>query len=236
MDSNIDYETLQQMPKLNGNRFFGNGDIYIENDKFLLKALKNDLHTMVKYLKNIPDHEHVIKPLAEGKVTYPDSLESKYNTIYRMRYLENAKTLLTLYKEDVSYEKLVEYGKQLFSALHFLHKYIVLGDIHPQNILISGNNAYLGNLDNAKKPQWLIYPINCLYYINALEQYGSSKYTDTIKLYFECLSIIIGIPLSSYIIQYGYAGFYDFFSSFSLPDEIRSFLKLNQRTFHKLGE
>lgn len=236
MDFKIDYEKLKQMPKLDTSTFHCGGDIFVENDKVLIKALKDDMNTMVSYLRNIPEHEHVIKPLEVGEIVSSTSTKPEYKTIYRMKYLENAKTLLSLYKEDLPYEKKVEYCKQLFDALQFLHQYIVVGDIHYQNILISDDNAYLVDLDDSKKPQWLHYPINCFYYINSLEKYGSSKYTDVVKLYIECLSFILRIPFSSYIFRYGYPWFHEVFTSINLPDQIRSFVDLKQSDFKKLGE
>lgn len=236
MDFTIDYETLTQMSKADIRHFHCGGDIYVENDDFLLKAMRFDLNKMVTYLKNIPDHENIIKPIEHGEILYPEDLDIEYKTLYRMKYLKEAKTLLSLYNEKIPYEKKIEYGKQLFQALQFLHQYIVIGDIHFQNILISQDKAYLTDLDNSKKVGSIFQPIYCYYYVNFFEKYGNSKYTDVLKLYIELLSFILGLPLSESIFRHGYPWFYEVLQSLTLPDEVRSFFDLRKKEFSSLGE
>ncbi len=229
---------LKQMNKLNiGSNFHQGGDIFIENDSTLIKATTEDIHKNVDYLTKIPDHKNVIKPLEEVQILNEDN-NKKYETAYRMQFLNNAKTLVSLYKLDIPYEKKLKYAKDFFNGLKFLHQYLIVGDIHSKNLLVNDGNAYISDLDNFRKPKEIFTPIYCYYYLNALQSYGNNKYTDIIKMYIECLSLILEINFSKIILMYGYHEFYKIFTSYNLPDEVLRFFKVskNKSNLKKLGE
>lgn len=236
----MEYEELKQLPKLDELGLHYGGDLFIENDKLLIKAMPEDAQDMVTYLTTLPEQEHVIKPITDGRIVYPKKTTRHdviYQTSYRMKYLKDAKTLLCLYNEHLCYEKKIEYAKQLFSALQFLHQYIVIGDIHAKNILIQNENAYITDLDNARRigEPWI--PIDCYYYLNFFKSFGNTRYTDITKMYLECLSFLLEIDFSKFIAKYGYTEFYDVITSYHLPDEISTFLKLSvTNKLKKLGE
>lgn len=172
------------------------------------------------------------------KVLNNNNKEKNYQSSYRMIFLNNAKTLISLYHEDISYEEKVKYALDLFNALYFLHQYIVVGDIHAKNILINDGKAYISDLDNSRKLNNIFKPIYCYYYLNFLQSYGNTKYTDIIKMYIECLSFILGINFSKVIIMYGYKEFYKIITSYKLPKEVLNFFKIikTNSSLKKLGE
>ena len=240
MAFSIEYNKLKQMKMLNENtsKIRRGGDIFIENEETLLKAVTINTKHQIEYLSTLPEHEHVIKPLEVGNVLYSDNIpEEEYSTIYRMKYLQNAKTFLSLlYNKEILYDEKVQFANELFSALHFLHQYIVLGDIHAKNIWIKNKKAYLGNLDNSKKIN-NIFPKKASYYLGNLAKFEHSKRTDIIKLYIECLSFIANVNLSSYIDKYGYTNFCKTAIGYNLPKEVIEFLytSKNKKEFKKLG-
>lgn len=238
MAFSMDYNKINELPSLRKDNYFGE-EIFIENDETLIKIIEKDSLESLSYLAEIPEHEHVIKPFDVGKIIYslpPESNSKQYSTYYRMRYLKETKTLLNMYKENISYEQKMEYAKQLFSALQFLHQYIVIGDIHSRNLLVDEKNAYIIDLDDFKK-KGTFKQIDCLYYINILRILGNNKYTDIIKMYIECLSLILEINLDKFIRRNGYAEFYKIITSYNLPPEVLSFFKIScTGKFKKLGE
>lgn len=239
MAFSIEYEKLKQMDMLNENtaNVMHGGDIFIENEDTLLKAVTTNCKKQLEYLSTIPEHDHVIKPIEVGKVIYNnDKVPKNYSTIYRMKYLQNAKTLLSLYYKDIPYEVKVQYANEIFSALQFLHQYIIVGDIHAKNIWIDNGKAYLGDLDNSKKLHSVL-PIQSAYYLSIMKNFEHSKRTDIIKLYIECLSFICNINLASFINQYGYKDFYKTVINYNPPKEIKNFLNLscNKKEFNQLG-
>lgn len=238
MAFSIEQNKIAELQLLNKNDYFLGGKIFVDDEtliKIVNRATKNEL----SYLLEIPEHEHVIKPLEVGQIINSDSLDpssKQSSTYYRMRYLKETKTLLKMYKMNVSYEQKMEYAKQLFSALQFLHQYIVIGDIHSRNILVDEKNAYIIDLDDFKKPD-IIKQIDCYYYINILRSFGNNKYTDIIKMYIECLSFILEINFPRFIRRSSYAEFYKMITSYNLPPEVLSFFKISCTSkFKSLGE
>lgn len=114
-----------------------------------------------------------------------------------MTFLPNARFLsfYTYFCQDcLSYEEKLKYIKQLFSALQYLHNYIVIGDIHADNLIISNGKAYIIDLDDARKkgnPKIVWYA----YYVKPFEFVSTSIYTDITKLYLESLSFILDISI-----------------------------------------
>ena len=233
MDFFVDYETLQKMAVFREFHFHKNGDIFLENSSTLLKAIPEDITKMLFYLKEIPEHPHIVKPKEVGKIIYPSSKNIDiYQSAYRMEHLINAQNLYSLNKKDIPYEEKLKYNKQFFEALQYLHQYIVLGDIQPGNLLIANQNAYICDLDNSQKLQNFLTPIFCDYYITNLKWLGNTKYTDIVKMYLECLAFILGIRFEGYIKKFGYKKFYKVLTSYPLPPEVSSFLKYCKHPSH----
>lgn len=234
----MDYEVLKKLPTLD-TTYHSNGEIYVESSEKLVKICDDNNFEIVKFLVSLPEHEHVIKPSELGVVLYSkdfDERKSYTNCCYRMNFLNNAKTILSLYKSSISYEDKMIYARQLFSALQFLHQYIVVGDIHSENILISDGKAYMIDLDDSRRLKEFK-QIECQCYINFLRSFGNTKYTDIIKMYLECLSFILGINFSSFITKYGYDEFYKIITSYHLPKEVLEFFKVSDSNkFKKLGD
>jgi len=238
MATYFNQNTLKNLRLLDESDIHYGGDIFIQDSKTLIKLLFDEASDMIEYLLNIPDHESVIKPIDEivldksglEKVKKNDKINyiipnEKYYSGYRMKFLKNARTLISAYKENISYEEKVFYARQLFSALKHLHQYIVIGDIHSRNILISDNNAYIIDLDNSRKLNERFKAIECYYNISILGNYGNTRQTDIIKLYLEILGFILEFDFSKFIRKYGYSDFYDIITSCTLPDEILNFFK-----------
>ena len=229
---------LEKMKLLNpdANLHFG-GDIFIENDETLIKALHENILQKLLFLRNIPEHDHVIKPIEIGYIVSDHiCFDEDYKSAYRIKFLKNAKTLISLYRNNISYEEKLKYGTQLFSALQFLHQYFVIGDIHSKNILVNDGEAYLADLDFSRGLGCRFSPIYCSYYLTFLRAYENTKSTDITKLYIEMLSFILEINFTIFISMYGYREFYKVISSYNLPNEIKSFLKLGPNKLRKLGD
>ena len=97
----IDYEDLKKMPILNELNFHNNGEIFIENQETLIKAIPDDINKMISFLIAMPNHSHVVKPNEIGTIVYSSSTKKKdrvYKSCYRMDYLENARNLYSLNK------------------------------------------------------------------------------------------------------------------------------------------
>ncbi len=240
VDFSIAYEDLKKMPILDELNFHNNGEIFIENQDTLIKAIPDDINKMISFLIDMPSHSHIIKPKEIGTIVYSSSVKKKdmeYKSCYRMDYLENAHNLYSFNKANIPYSEKLKYTKQFFEALKFLHQYLVLGDIHAKNLFIANENAYIGDLDNARDKEHWACEFSA-YYISKLKWLGSSKYTDIIKMYLECLSFILGIRFMGYIQKYGYKEFYKTLTSYHLPEEVSSFLKYCKHPNHlkPLGE
>lgn len=233
---------LKDLKLLNETDLHFGGDIFIQNEETLIKLLYENLSDAINFLINIPNHDNVIKPIEEIVIdrnglekirknvdnSYIFSNE-KYYSGYCMKFLKNARTLISAYKENIPYEEKVIYAKQLFSALKHLHQYLVIGDIHPKNILLENNNAYITDLDNSRKLNERFKAIDCYYNISFLGKYGNNKQTDIIKMYLELLGFILEIDFSKFIRRYGYSEFYEIFTSYPLPDKVMNFFKQSHK-------
>ena len=230
----MDKKTLENYQELNLAHNHLSTKLYVENDETLIKLSPTFNLNKFKYLEKLPEHENVIKPKESGIVTD----NNKKQSCYRMKYLKGAKTFLELYKENISYEQKMFYINELFSTLKFLHNYIVLGDIHSSNILVSSNHAFITDLDNAEDINKKIKFIDCKYYLTILKYFEGTKYTDITKLYIECLGFILGYNFSNAIGILGYKEFYKVIKSYHLPKEIENFLKIshNPHNLKQLGD
>lgn len=227
----INYDDLVKMETLN--RGGQNGELFIDKN-MLIKVSENDVNKMIKYLISIPEHPHVVKPLEHGKIIYSSKnvYTPIYKSAYKMPFLPDAKPLSFLAQFcDIPYEEKVEYIKQLFSALQFLHQYLVIGDIHANNLIVSNGKVYIIDLDDAKK-KGKSKAINCLYYVDPFEWINASIYTDVTKLYLESLSFILEISFQNYIGNYGYRYFWNILTSCHLPKEVMEFLLLCKHPHH----
>lgn len=234
----IEYNDLVKLNTLYSGKH-ENGELFIENNQTLIKATENNINSMVDYLISIPKHENVIKPIERGKITYSekDINIPNYKSAYKMSLLPNAHSLYFLYQDHLPYEKKMKYIRQLFSALQYLHQYIVIGDIHAKNLMVSNGKAYIIDLDGARKKG---YPkiIWSAYYVKPFEFITSSIYTDILKMYLECLAFILEIEFQNFINQFGYQYFWCKITSCNLPKEIMEFLLLSKNPKHLnlLGE
>ena len=234
MAFNMEKKTLENYQELNLAHNHLSAKLYVENDETLIKVSPFFSIDKFQYLEQLPEHENIIKPEETGIIIN----ENKRLSCYRMKYLKDAKTFLELYKENISYEQKIFSINELFSALKFLHNYIILGDIHSSNILVSSNHAFITDLDNAEDINKKIKFIDCKYFLTILKYFESTKYTDITKLYIECLGFILGYNFSNAIRILGYTEFYKVIKSYPLPKEIQNFLKMsrNPNNLKKLGD
>ena len=122
---------------------------------------------------------------------------------YTMEYITNSLTFRQAIKENIPIDEKLQAITDVYEAMKFLHSYdICLGDIHSDNMLISGGKGYLIDLEEIRFPGdeykfkqcYLIRPNNSLNKINI-----PSKYTDNIKLMICSLSLLLGKDLESFI-------------------------------------
>jgi serine/threonine protein kinase len=227
--SNEEIKNLKPLEK--DTLLMNNYSIYIKDNDTLYKFLDEKNDSYIKYLISLPNHPNIIKP---QEIIYFKEKNKDYKFGYEMPYLKNARDFLETYKLHLSYEKKLKYCLEVFNALEYLHQFIVLGDIHSENILISNDTAYLIDLDYSKKIFEVLKMMKCLYHLNnSLE----NKYTDIIKLYIECLSLILEINLSKFFKIYTYKGLSYVLNRFQLPQEIADFLEIsqNKKAFKDLG-
>lgn len=128
--------------------------------------------------------------------------------------------------QNYSFDEITTFAKDLREALQHLHQYIILGDIHSDNILISEGKAYLNDLDEAKKIGEMK-SIASPYYINNRGSYFQTKATDIVKLYIECLSLLTTIDFAQWIRRVGYKNFAKVMLDMDLPREVLDFLKMS---------
>ena len=230
----MNYQTLKHLQKLDSiYKIHTGGDLFIENEQTLLKALYEDKRSMLSYLKTLPNHEFVIKPFDYGTIEYthiPPVNERIFQSYYRMPYLKNAQTFLDCIYTSLPYEEKLKYCTSLFQTLKFLHQYIVLGDIHARNILVNQHQVYFIDLDNSRKKQDFWHPISCSFNLNSFDL--NTKYTDILKLYVLCLSLFLEIDLTCYIKHFSYSQFCKVICSYPIPKPIAQFLQLN---YHPLA-
>ncbi len=234
----VEYSNLIKM-----NNFYKgahhNGKLFIENSKTLIKVTENNINSMVDYLINIPNHNNIVKPFERGKIIYTQKERNipQYKSAYRMPLLPNAHSILFLSQDNLPYEKKMEYIKQFFSALQYLHQYLVIGDIWSSNLMISNDKAYIIDLDGARK-KGIPKVVLSAYYVKPLEQLTCSIYTDILKMYLECLSFVLEVEFQNFIFRYGYQHFWDQITSCHLPKEVMEFFAHCKKSHHlkSLGE
>lgn len=238
MAFSIQYDDLIKMNSLYHGKHY-NGELFIENNNTLIKAIEKNINNRIDYLISIPEHNNVIKPIERGKIIYStkDISIPFYKSAYRMPLLPNAHSLYFLYRDHLPYEKKLKYIKQLFSALQYLHHYIVIGDIHSTNLMISNGKAYIIDLDDARKKS-VLKIVRSAYYVKPFEFITPSIYTDIAKMYLESLAFILEIEFQNFIKQFGYQCFWHTITSCNLPKEVMEFLLLckNPNQLKILGE
>ncbi len=194
------------------------GTLFLHEDK-VYKLFLKDISASLLYLKNIPFHKNIL-PI-EDIVLFEDSCP--YKSGYVMSYKMNAKTFCECYSSHLSYPEKVHYIQQMFQALHHIHHYIVLGDIHGDNMFIHEHKAYLYDLDSYQKPNTKS-KSPCKYYITKQEKKKKSTYTDLIKLYLESYFFFLEEDFSHYINLYGYYDFAKILLSCHPPKEMENWI------------
>lgn len=198
------------------------GTLYIHNG-YVYKMFFRDFSKRIEYLLSLPTHPNVLLPDEEIEPEWLSDFKSGYITEYK----ENAKTFFEAFGDHLSFEEKSKYIGQIFNGLKHLHQFIVLGDIHGDNFLISNQNAFLCDLDYYRKLEEKRKSYKCKYYISRKEKKQSSIYTDVIKTYIESYSFLFEEDLSSYIRIIGYKKFCKILLNTPLPKELLEFLNLS---------
>lgn len=196
------------------------GDFYIY-DRFLYKALREDIQDRILFLKEMPKHKHVISILDELHFEW----DSDYKSGYIMEYKEDAKTFKEAYKEHYDFNKKMYFIKQIFSALEFLNQFIIVGDLHSDNFLIYQNNAFITDLEHFRKLNEKRQKFMVKYKISEQASKEQSLYSNVTKMFIESYSFLLEIDLSRLIRLFGYKRFCNLFMEFNLPKEMLEFLK-----------
>jgi Serine/threonine protein kinase len=113
--------------------------------KLILNSVELDLMQRIY-------HPNIIKPI-EFFFTYKEESKKKLPKVKSINYVLPLaqSTLEEVIKHEVSYEKKMQYLREIASALFFLHQAGVYHcDIKPQNILIIDGHAVLTDLGIAK--------------------------------------------------------------------------------------
>lgn len=137
------------------------GTLYVHNG-YVYKMFFRDFSKRIVYLLSLPKHLNVLLPEEEIK---PEWL-SDFQSGYIIEYKEKAKTFFEAFADHLSFEEKSKYIKQIFSGLEHLHQFIVLGDIHGDNFLISEQNAFLCDLDYYRKLDEKRKPFKCKYSVS----------------------------------------------------------------------
>lgn len=198
------------------------GTLYIHNG-YVYKMFFNDFSKRILYLLSLPKHPHVLLPEEEIK---PEWL-SDFKSGYTIEYKEKAKTFFETFGDHLSFEEKSKYIKQIFSGLEHLHQFIILGDIHGDNFLISEQNAFLCDLDYYRKLEEKGKPFKCKYSISKQEKRRQTTYTDVIKTYIESYSFLFEEDLSFYIKVIGYKKLCEILLTAPMPKEMLEFLNLS---------
>lgn len=206
-------KTLDSTSNTGGTLFLHDGKVY--------KLFFNDFSKQIEYLKSIPRHPHVL-PILEELIP---EWESDFKSGYCTEYKENAKTFFESFNDHLPYVEKEKYIKQIFSAIQFLHQYFVIGDIHGDNFFIHEGNAYVYDLEYARKLSDKKRAIKCKYSVSPLERFYATTYTDLIKTYIECYSFLLEKDLSYFIQFMGYKKFASILLNTPLPKEMLHFLQ-----------
>lgn len=164
-----------------GSYNFG-GELYLsKNHKKLIKITYNSYKCLL-YFQKLQIRNGVTFPNQIYELTeYPQ-------TAYEMDFYRNSKTMKktisSRFQMKEEQKKAIMY--QLFQTLEQLHKHIVLGDIHLDNLLIWQNQGIICDWDCYRKLDENS-SIESLYYLYK-EKIKQNALTDTIKLVISLLS------------------------------------------------
>lgn len=198
------------------------GTLYVHDGK-VYKLFSQDYSERIHYLQSISTHPHILPILEEIKLEWSSDFQSGYITEYK----ENAKTFFKLFTEHLEYDEKEKYIYQIFSALKHLHQFIILGDIHGDNLFVHEGKAYIYDLDFYRKVDEKGKFFKNRYHVSKIERKRATKYTDMIKMYIESYSLILEEDLSSFIQQFGYKNFCRFLLNISIPKEMLEFINLS---------
>ncbi len=68
MAFSIQYDDLIKMNSLYHGKHY-NGELFIENNNTLIKAIEKNINNRIDYLISIPEHNNVIKPIEREKLS-----------------------------------------------------------------------------------------------------------------------------------------------------------------------
>lgn len=197
--SPYDHEDMQE---LTPNGYCTTCRLYIPSPKKLHKILKeSDLD--IERERNI---NFLLNDERIPYTTYPTAkiLINELYAGYEMDYLKGAKTFTECLDSDdiTNYEKLIII-KNIFSALKTIHyRGAVLGDIHLDNFLVYQNNGYISDLDDLRFPGDE-FKFDKLYNLRDTPTSPSmiieTKGTDNVKSAINCLSLIYGFDLLTFV-------------------------------------
>ncbi len=146
----INDNILSKLPKLNVNSINIESDLYIVENKYLLKKF---IETDVDFLQ---EKEQKIKYLAdniiEGTVPVLSYVISNNQFIgYLMPYIKDSVELKEIEKLNIDQDSLIEIMYQLSQTLEQMHqKNIIYGDISESNIIVDKTlNPYFVDMDGA---------------------------------------------------------------------------------------
>lgn len=216
------------MLKLENNTLNSGGTLYLQNN-LVYKMLGQNYRERLEYLKNLPPHPNVL-PIID---TIVPEFDSEYQSGYITEYKENAKTWFSCFGDNLEFKEKNKYIEETFSALKHLHQFIIIGDIHGDNIFIHNNKAYIFDLDYFHKLNKREKPFKSKYYVSKKEIKKPTIVTDVIKAYIESYSFIFEIDLSMYIRLIGYKKFCKLLLECTLPKEVLEFLKISLKILNR---
>lgn len=204
--------------------------VILPNEAVEISSIISDYHSgyTVDYKKDALSFNTILSCKAFTQ-TVKEVYDQVENAVPFEQFLASAKSEMEMNDiviQNYSFDEITTFAKDLREALQHLHQYIILGDIHSDNILISDGKAYLNDVDEAKKINEMK-SIASPYYINNHGSFFQTKTTDVIKLYIECLSLLTTIDFAQWIRRVGYKNFAKIMLDMDLPREVLDFLKMS---------
>lgn len=163
--------------------------------------------------KIIKEYRGFIPGKLEKQIIFNQSIKDSYNCIlpisvvndktvkYTMPYIDGLNLLELLKTYDIDSKKKEVLIGDLTNALNSIHKYLIVGDINIENILLTGEAGYLLDFDFATLIGEKEEPI-CKFGITNEKLYPLKETinTDKFKLYIEILCLLYHLNIEKYAI------------------------------------
>lgn len=223
----LSLEELRRLKRIARNSRNTCGNLYVENNKIIYKVFKD------RYFF-IGEKERNVDRLSKLKTDSPVPIDKIYiNGLfygYTEKFIKDSKTFTEgLNDNDLGLESKMQIIGDIYRQLKVLHENgFVIGDIHLDNFIYSGNKGYIIDLEDVRIPGIDDFKFREYYSIKRNEkgrpEIISSKRTDNIKTLISSLSLLVGFNLEETAKKYGTEKVYELVTPFIENEEFKYYV------------